>query len=75
MDIFNRMPPGLLGGGQQMPTQGIGNVMGLNPVQLQKMYPVWQQQYTEAQTNGQAFPQFNEWIQMQHGGQMVSEGP
>jgi hypothetical protein len=28
-----------------------------------KLHPVWQQQYNEAQMNGQPFPQFEEWAQ------------
>lgn len=71
--MMQRMP-GLLGGQTQQP-QGVGNVMGLNPVQLQRMYPMWQQQSIQAQSEGMPFPQFNEWIQMQHGGQMMGEAP
>lgn len=72
---LSRMLPGLLGGGQPSQPQGVGNVMGMNAMQLQKMYPIWQQQSIEAQSQGQPFPQFNEWIQMQQGGQMVGTAP
>lgn len=61
--------PGLLGGQTQQPT-GVGNVMGLNAAQLQRLYPMWQQQSIQAQTDGMPFPQFNEWVQTQ-GQQMM----
>lgn len=75
MNSMNRMPEGLLGGGQPQAPQGVGNVMGLNPMMAQKMYPMWQQQSIEAQTQGQPFPQFNEWLQMQQSGQMMGTAP
>lgn len=75
MNNMQGMPPGgLLGARPQQ--AGAGNVLGMNAVQLQKMYPMWQQQSIDAQSQGQPFPQFNEWIQMQQqGGQMMGTAP
>jgi len=49
---------------------GVTDTLGLDPVSLQKLYPVWQKQSMDAQTNGMPFPQFNEWVKMYRQGSM-----
>lgn len=65
-----------MGGMRSQTTPGIGDTLSLDPVSLQKLYPMWQKQSIEAQSQGQPFPQFNEWVKMyKSGNQMMGEAP
>jgi hypothetical protein len=51
------------GGKTNAMRSGAGDVLALDPVSVQKLYPRWQQMKIQAETDGQEYPQFNEWVQ------------
>ena len=55
-------------GPQQQPgaTPGpLGTGMAQNAANLQRLYPIYQQQAMQAQMQGQPFPSFEQWVQQQ----------